>query len=81
MTIHEKEARDHHELQLGYTNEHSCTTNDTIGQIAIAVGYQNASKFSKAFSSIMGVTPKCFRKNNSITVLEQNSIDGVDNQN
>lgn len=41
-----------------------CTTNSSIGDIAIEVGYQNASKFSKAFSDIMGVTPNYFRKNN-----------------
>jgi AraC-like DNA-binding protein len=39
-------------------------TNKNIGEIAIEVGYQNASKFSKAFSDVMGVTPKYFRKNN-----------------
>lgn len=48
-----------------------CKTDYNIRDIAITVGYQNASKFSKAFSDIMGVTPICFRKNNSITVLEQ----------
>lgn len=47
------------------------TTNSSIGEIAINVGYQNASKFSKAFSDIMGVTPICFRKNNQSEVLEQ----------
>lgn len=40
------------------------STNKTIGEIAMTVGYQNASKFSKAFSDIMGVTPVQFRKNN-----------------
>jgi AraC-like DNA-binding protein len=39
-------------------------TNKTIGEIAITVGYQNASKFSKAFADIMGVTPLHFRKYN-----------------
>ncbi|MDF2883488.1 MAG: Transcriptional regulator [Clostridiaceae bacterium] len=41
-----------------------CVTNRSIGEIAIEVGYQNASKFSKAFSDVMGVTPNYFRKNN-----------------
>ena len=39
-------------------------TDKTIANIAITVGYQNASKFSKAFSDIMGVTPIHFRKSN-----------------
>jgi AraC-like DNA-binding protein len=39
-------------------------TDKTIGNIAITVGYQNASKFSKAFLDVMGVTPIHFRKNN-----------------
>jgi AraC-like DNA-binding protein len=47
-----------------------CSTNYSVGQIAITVGYYNASKFSKAFFSIMGVTPTNFRKNNLITVSD-----------
>lgn len=43
----------------------------TIGEVAIMVGYQNASKFSKAFYDIMGVTPTTFRKTHSPTILEQ----------
>lgn len=42
----------------------------TIGTIALAVGYQNPSKFSKAFSDVMGVTPIRYRKDNFLTVLE-----------
>lgn len=42
----------------------------TIGEISIMVGYQNASKFSKAFFKVMGVTPICYRKNNLLTVLD-----------
>lgn len=33
-----------------------------VGDIAIMVGYANASKFSKAFSDIMGVTPGKFKR-------------------
>ena len=39
------------------------STNQRIGEIAITVGYQNASKFSKAFLDVMGVTPLDFRRN------------------
>lgn len=42
-----------------------CSTQQTIGEIAITVGYQNASKFSKVFFDSMGVTPLNFRKNNT----------------
>ncbi len=57
-----------------------CNSNSTIGEIAIMVGYQNASKFSKAFSDIMGVSPMHFKKNKLSTVLEQKGINGVDDQ-
>ncbi|MGC6175078.1 helix-turn-helix domain-containing protein [Lacrimispora sp. 38-1] len=42
----------------------------TIGDISIMVGYQNASKFSKAFCDVMGVTPIYYRKNHSLPVLD-----------
>ena len=38
------------------------TTKHTIGNIAVSVGYQNASKFSKAFRDVMGIAPGEFRK-------------------
>lgn len=47
------------------------STPNTVGEIAITVGYQNASKFSKAFSDIMGVTPFHYRNNNPAAALEQ----------
>ena len=47
-----------------------CTTDNSIGDIAMMVGYQNASKFSKAFFDIMGVTPIYFRKNKLSAILE-----------
>lgn len=34
-----------------------------IGEIAMELGYSNASKFSKAFQSVFGVLPKDYRKN------------------
>lgn len=34
-----------------------------IGDIALELGYSNASKFSKAFQSVYGVLPKDYRKN------------------
>ena len=42
----------------------------SIGEIALMVGYQNASKFSKAFCDIMGMTPGCYRKQDSLPPLE-----------
>lgn len=38
------------------------TTDQPITQIAEAVGYQNASKFSAAFRSIYGLTPREYKK-------------------
>lgn len=38
------------------------TTDQPITQIASAVGYQNASKFSAAFRSIYGLTPREYKK-------------------
>ncbi len=42
----------------------------SVGEIALMVGYQNASKFSKAFYDIIGMTPLCYRKQDSIPPLE-----------
>lgn len=36
---------------------------DKIGEIAIDLGYSNASKFAKAFQSVYGELPKDYRKN------------------
>lgn len=44
--------------------------NHSVADIAMMAGYQNASKFSKAFSDIMGVTPICYRRNHSLTSLD-----------
>ena len=41
-------------------------TNLKIIDIAGEVGYDNGSKFSKAFSDVMGTTPSIFRKNQHI---------------
>lgn len=38
------------------------TTDRTVLDIAGEYGYDNGSKFSKAFSSVMGVTPSRFRR-------------------
>ena len=43
-----------------------------VSDVAMRVGYQNASKFSKAFHDIMGVSPLNYKKNFYITDLEQN---------
>jgi AraC-like DNA-binding protein len=43
-----------------------------ISEVGMAVGYQNASKFSKAFFDIMGVSPLNYKKNFYTTDLEQN---------
>lgn len=43
-----------------------------VSDVAISVGYHNPSKFSKAFSDIMGVSPLNYRKNFYLTDLEQN---------
>lgn len=34
-----------------------------IGDIAVELGYNNASKFAKAFQSVYGELPKDYRKN------------------
>lgn len=34
-----------------------------IGDIALELGYNNASKFAKAFQSVYGMLPKDYRKN------------------
>ena len=36
---------------------------EKIGDIAVELGYSNASKFAKAFRSVYGVLPKDYRKN------------------
>ncbi|WP_418846346.1 helix-turn-helix domain-containing protein [Phocaeicola sp.] len=37
-------------------------TNHEIGKIAGMVGYDNASKFSNSFKSIMGINPSEYKK-------------------
>ena len=37
-----------------------------IGEIALEVGYSNASKFAKAFESVYGVLPKDYRKTKKV---------------
>ena len=39
------------------------TTDESIADIGNAIGYENPSKFSAAFSSIYGLTPNKYRKN------------------
>lgn len=58
------------EFRIKKAAELICITDNTIGDIAMIVGYQNASKFSKAFFDIMGVSPRDFRKNNFTALLE-----------
>ncbi len=58
------------EFRMKKSAEMLRTTNENIGHIAIAVGYQNASKFSKAFFDIMGVVPQTYRNNHLMTELE-----------
>ncbi|MGF7143867.1 AraC-like DNA-binding protein [Anaerotaenia torta] len=36
--------------------------NQSIGQIAVAMGYENPSKFSSAFKEVIGLTPSEYRK-------------------
>ena len=49
-----------------------------ISEVVISVGYQNASKFSKAFSDIMGILPLNYKKSYYVTDLEQNELNGVE---
>lgn len=43
------------------------TSDDSITEIALSVGYQNPGKFSKVFKEIMGITPLKFRKREKIS--------------
>jgi AraC-like DNA-binding protein len=52
------------EFRIKRAAELLCATDKSIGEIAITVGYQNASKFSRAFSDIIGVNPMNYRKSN-----------------
>jgi AraC-like DNA-binding protein len=38
------------------------TTNMTVGEIAIGVGYENQSKFASAFKSLKKMTPLEYRR-------------------
>lgn len=42
------------------------STGDGVGQIAAQMGYDNASKFSAAFKSVMGDTPQSYRSAHQI---------------
>jgi AraC-like DNA-binding protein len=50
-------------------------TEDTVGNIAAAVGYSDPLAFSKAFKQKYGCTPSEFRRTS--IVLEQTSIRGI----
>ena len=36
-------------------------SNESINQIALSLGYSNASKFARAFRDVFGVLPKDYR--------------------
>ncbi len=38
------------------------TSKLSIAELALSVGYQNASKFSKAFYDIYGIAPRDYKK-------------------
>ena len=38
-------------------------TDDSMAEIAAAVGYENQSKFTAAFKNVVGVLPTTYRKN------------------
>lgn len=40
-------------------------TDRKINEIAMSLGYSNASKFSIAFHSVYGILPKDYRKQNN----------------
>lgn len=48
-----------------------------IGDIALELGYSNASKFAKAFQSVYGMLPKDYRKIDSHVQAAFNSGRGV----
>lgn len=43
-------------------------TNETVLEIAGRYGYNNGSKFAKAFSDVMGMTPKEYRNTEKVRV-------------
>lgn len=48
--------------KMNLAANHLTANKDKIGEIAISLGYNNASKFSKAFQAVYGVLPKDYRK-------------------
>ena len=53
-------------------------TNLRIIDVASRAGYDNCSKFSKAFSDVMGMPPRAYRKQNTVR-LEQNEPCNAEN--
>ena len=47
------------------------TTGQSISEIASAFGYDNSSKFSKAFRDVMGVSPTEYRKGMGTRMVSQ----------
>jgi len=47
---------------------------DSIQRIAGNFGYENASKFSKAFRDVMGMSPREYRKSARNAAAEKNSV-------
>jgi AraC-like DNA-binding protein len=52
--------------RIGKAKDLLLTTKKDISEIAYAVGFKNASNFSKAFSKIMSLSPSKFREENTI---------------
>ncbi len=50
------------EYRIKRAKELLCQSNDSIAEIACAVGYENQSKFTVAFQDVTGVLPRDYRK-------------------
>lgn len=52
--------------KMNYAAVRLCESSESINQIAISLGYNNASKFSKAFQDVLKMRPKDYRAQNKV---------------
>jgi len=50
-------------------------TDQKIADISVSVGYENSSKFSRAFCDVMGCSPSAYRRIKNKPVLFPNELD------
>lgn len=54
------------QYKMNYAAVRLRESNESINQIALSLGYSNASKFAKAFRDVLGILPRDYRRKNKV---------------